>query len=349
VTEGTHAEQALIFINYRRTDAGWPADHLASKLKSTFGEDRVFLDVRGIDAGDDFAAVLDEKLRRTTILIVLIGEGWLQVHDKFGRRRLDQADDWVRNEIRMGLRRQHCRVIPVLIDDAELPSPSETEALPEDIARLLALERIRIRQTNSDDDVEALTRQLEKAGFLRLPDSTQPFADGLFSDPQVIDVVARLRKLQQHQGTEFVGRVELLRELDRLFNRKTFRFEPLRKCPEQRWADRLDSAYQTERVLRDWERNVREVAEDKYLTYIDLLKEVGSYCMQMGALLFEPAVDYNSIKDHIGKTTFKAHLPAEIRFPVGPDKQPIIPDQVNNPIERYRKRAVALMNRLGKD
>jgi hypothetical protein len=99
-------------------------------------------------------------------------------------------------------------------------------------------------------------------------------------------------------------------------------------------------------VLQDWERNVREVADDKYEIYVDLLKEVGSYCMQMGALLFKPPVNYNSIKDHIGKTTFKAQLPSEIPFPRSSDMQPIIPDEINNPIERPRKRAVTLMNRL---
>jgi hypothetical protein len=102
-------------------------------------------------------------------------------------------------------------------------------------------------------------------------------------------------------------------------------------------------------VLRDWERNVGEVADDKYEIYVDLLKEVGSYCMQMGALLFKPPVDYNIIEDHIGKTTFKAQLHREIRFPAGSDKQPIIPDEINNQIERPRKRAVTLMNRLRKE
>jgi hypothetical protein len=213
----------------------------------------------------------------------------------------------------------------------------------------LALEYIPLRQTNSDDDIEVLSRELEEAGFRRRRDPSEAISSEEFSDNHVLDVVLRLRKLQQRPGTEFVGRRELFRELDRLFNRKTFRFEALRKCPEQRWADRLDSAYQTENVLKDWEHNAREVAEDKYPMYVDLLREVGSYCMQMGALLFEPAVDYNSIKGHIGKTTFKAQLPAEVRFPVGPDKQPIIPNEVNNPSERYRKRAVRLMNTLGKE
>lgn len=345
MTEVPQAEQAIIFINYRRVDAGWPADLLASTLKRTFGENRVFLDVRGIDAGDEFAAVLEENLRRAAVLVVLIGSGWLHVQDKYGRRRLDKEADWVRNEIRAGLQRQSCRVIPVLIDDAELPD--EEEALPEDIAALLERNRIRIRQTNSEDDIEALCKVLEHAGFRRIAGFTEPLSGDEFNDPEVRDVVMTLRKLQQDPGSEFVPRRELLRELDRLFNRKTFRFETLRNCPEQRWADRLDSAYQTEKVLRSYARNVREVAEDKYPMYVELLKEVGSYCMQMGVLLFEPAVDYNRIKDHIGKPTFKAQLPDGIRFPAGPDKQPRIPNEVNNPIEVHRKRAVKLMDLLG--
>lgn len=342
----TQAERAVIFINYRRSDAGWAADHLASALKRTFGEDRIFVDVRDIDAGDEFAAVLEESLQQAAVLVVLIGTGWLHVQDKYGRRRLDKDDDWVRREIRMGLQLHSCKVIPVLIDDAELPA--EGEALPEDIAGLLTRQRFQIRQTNSDNDIEALSRELAKAGFQPIPDSTETFDGQEFSDKIVLDVVETLRKLQEREATEFVNRRELLRELDRLFNRKTFRFEALRECPEQRWADRLDSAYQTEKALRIWERNVREVAEDKYLIYVDVLREVGSYCMQMGARLFEPAVDYNSIENHIGKTTFKAQLPTERRFEGFPDKPPVISDEINDGIEPHRKRAVTLMNKFGK-
>jgi len=289
VTDLSQAEQGIIFINYRRTDAGWPADHVATELKRAFGEDRVFLDVRDINAGDNFTDDLEEQVRQATVLLVLIGKHWLYAHDKYGRRRLDKEDDWVRKEIRIGLERQPCKVIPVLVDDAELPD--DTDALPDDIAGLLHRQFMRIRQANSIGDIEALRNEIEKAGFRRILDSSEEFSDQSFSDKLVLDVVVRLRQLQQRQGAEFVGRRDLLRELDRLFNRKTFRFEALRRCPEQRWDDRLDSAYQTEKVLRDWERNVREVADDKYEIYVDLLKELGSYRMQMGVLLFKPPVD----------------------------------------------------------
>ena len=43
----------VIFINYRRSDAGWPADRLAERLRTAFGNDRVFLDVRSVEAGED--------------------------------------------------------------------------------------------------------------------------------------------------------------------------------------------------------------------------------------------------------------------------------------------------------
>lgn len=193
--------------------------------------------------------------------------------------------------------------------------------------------------------MQAVAREIEKAGFQRL---TQPTIGEDFSDERVRDVVVTLRQLQRQGRQEFVERRALLRELDRLFNRKTFRFEPLRRCPEQRWADRLDSTYQTEKALRMWERNIREVAEDQYPVYVDLLKEVGSYAMLMGVHLFDARVDVARIKPHIGSTSFKAQLPPEHQFPVGTDKQPIIPDEVNDPIEHHRERAVRLMNRLQK-
>ena len=233
------------FCRHAKDFATLCPNHLATELKRAFGDDRVFLDVRNIDAGGNFTDEIEEQVRQATVLLVLIGKDWLLAHDKYGRRRLDKQDDWVRKEIRIGLQRQPCKVIPVLIDDAELPD--DADALPNDIAELLHRQLMQIRQANSIRDIEALRDEIEKAGFRRIRDSREDFSDQSFTDKLVLDVVVRLRQLQQRQGAEFVGRRDLLRELDRLFNRKTFRFEPLRRCAEQRWDDRLDSAYQTEK------------------------------------------------------------------------------------------------------
>ena len=169
MSEVEQPDDAIIFFNFRRTDAGWLAEHLTVKLKTAFGKDRVYLDVRGIEAGDDFTEEIRSHLERATVLIVFVCKQWLGVHDKFCRRRLDKRDDWVRREIRTALARKGCKVIPVLLDDAQLPN--ETEALPRDIAPLLRLQRISISLATSEHDIDRLLDEIEKSGFRRLADS----------------------------------------------------------------------------------------------------------------------------------------------------------------------------------
>jgi len=161
------SEEAIIFVNYRRADGGWPAGHLADKLQNAFGRDRVFLDVRSIDAGDDFTEEISSRFRleMTSVLIVVIDEKWLFAQDNVGKRRLDHRSDWVRVEIRAALARKDCRLIPVFVDDAKLPP--EKEALPRDIAPLLKRQRFSIRQETSESDIDRLIYEVEKSGFAR--------------------------------------------------------------------------------------------------------------------------------------------------------------------------------------
>jgi hypothetical protein len=345
MTDASRSDEPIVFVNYRRTDAGWPAEVIERELKNAFGQDRVFLDTREINAGDDFTEQLEDGLRRAGALLVLVGAGWLQAHDRFGRRRLDSPNDWVRREIRTALSNERCRVIPVLVDDATLPD--EPEALPGDIAALLNRQPAQVRQAHIDDDIAVLSTVLEQQGFRRLRQpGTGPLGDQEFSDRKVNDVVARLRDLHHRRRSEFLDGRELLSELDLLFNRKTFRFETLRECSEQRWRDRLDSAYQTLRVLQAYMRNVRAAAPDKYRVYVDLVDEVEGYVMQMGQLLFKPPVDANELGPHVGKETFKDHVPPAIRFRPARDKKPVIADQINDAIESHRVRAIQLMDEL---
>jgi hypothetical protein len=335
-------QQGVIFINYRRTDAGWPADLIATALKSRFGEGRVFQDVRDIAAGDAFGSVLEEQFRKTAVLLVLVGPGWLRAQDEFGRRRLDEVSDWVRREIREALEKPQCRVIPILLGDATLPH--QDDALPADIAALLQRQQFKLRQ-GSEQDIDALTATIEQIGFKRV-DQHPTRAKGvrIYADPLINDVVARLWTLRDERGVEFLDADDLMPELDLLFNRKTFRFESLRRCPEQRWGDRLDSAYQTLQVLRDFTRDTMK--SPKYQEYRDLLREVDLYCMEMGALLFDPSVDFERIREHIGRPTFKDQLPKAILFPKGISNDPIIPDEINNRIEAHRTGAITLMDQL---
>ncbi len=52
-----------IFINYRRSEDRGFARLLFDKLKSVFGEDRLFMDVETLHGTNDFPAKLAEEIR----------------------------------------------------------------------------------------------------------------------------------------------------------------------------------------------------------------------------------------------------------------------------------------------
>jgi hypothetical protein len=164
-----------------------------------------------------------------------------------------------------------------------------------------------------------------------------------FSDQRVCDIAQHLSALEAAYG--LVPRELILRELTSLFDRKTFT-EPLRECSNQNWAYRLDSCYQTLRLLQQRERNVKAVAADLTTRYIELRTEVDRYCMQMGVCLFTPEVNYARIEGHIGKATFKANLPPERKFAKLLNGNPSIPDEIADAIEKHRLRAVELKESL---
>src|SRR5512132_3204187 len=147
-----------IFICYRREDAAG-AGRLYDRLEHTFGPQRLFMDVDNIPPGEDFVAVLKTQVAACDVLLALIGRGWLTATDMTGLCRLDNPDDFVRIEIASGLA-QGKRVIPVLVDDATMPTANE---LPEELMPLARRQAVRIAHDRFKDDAERLTRVLEKA------------------------------------------------------------------------------------------------------------------------------------------------------------------------------------------
>jgi hypothetical protein len=126
------APRARVFISYRREDTGAAAEHLHASLSQRLGADSVFRDLVTIQPGQDFSSVIDEAIRQTSVLIALIGPRWLTITGRGGRRRLDSPNDPVRQEIESALS-LNVPVIPVLVDDARMPTRSQ---LPRSIAEL---------------------------------------------------------------------------------------------------------------------------------------------------------------------------------------------------------------------
>jgi TIR domain len=120
--ERTGCGSSGVFISYRRTDSDYPAGWLFERLAERFGRDRVFKDVDSLQPGDDFAEVITAAASSCSALVAVIGERWLTITDEYGRRRLDDPDDFVRLEIEAALNRG-VRVSPVLVDRASMPAP----------------------------------------------------------------------------------------------------------------------------------------------------------------------------------------------------------------------------------
>ncbi len=131
-----------IFISYRRDDSKAITGRIYDRLVKTFGEGNVFKDVDRIPPGSTFAEVLDAELLKCNILLVIIGRTWVNITDAQGNRRLYKEDDFVRIEVERGLNRPDLLVIPVMVDEAVVPSPSE---LPDTLNKLSSLQVVQVR------------------------------------------------------------------------------------------------------------------------------------------------------------------------------------------------------------
>jgi len=146
-----------VFISYRRDDSGGYAGRLFDVLAARFGHDQTFMDLDDIQGGDNFAAVIDEKVGQCSVLLALIGERWLTLKGADGVRRLDAPGDFVRLEIAKALERG-VRVIPVLVGGAAMPGEAD---LPEALRPLAVHQAIDLRDAHFHADANQLIDLLQ--------------------------------------------------------------------------------------------------------------------------------------------------------------------------------------------
>lgn len=148
-----------IFISYRREDSEGQAGRLYDDLAARFGDDRVFMDVAGIGVGSDFRKVIEERVARCAVLLVVIGKRWLDARDAAGQRRLDNPADFVRLETASALKREHITVVPVLIGGAAMP---EARDLPPDLQALAFRNAAPLSHTRWQSDLDVLSAELHR-------------------------------------------------------------------------------------------------------------------------------------------------------------------------------------------
>jgi TonB family protein len=147
-----------IFISYRRHDSEGEAGRLFDDLAGQFGENSVFMDVAGIEAGRDFRKAIDESVSSCGVLLALIGPGWLDEKDEKGNRRLDDPSDFVRVETASALKRD-IPVIPVLLRGAKMP---RSDQLPADLQELAYRNGVELTHARWRSDFQLLVEPLRR-------------------------------------------------------------------------------------------------------------------------------------------------------------------------------------------
>lgn len=144
-----------VFICYRRLDSQGFAGRLGDDLIELLGESNVFRDDE-IEAGDDYTDVLKRSVARCSVLLVVIGKGWLAARNSDGSRRLDNPEDWVRVEVESGLERDML-VVPVLVGGAQMPAEPE---LPRSLGDLSRRQAFVMSDRRWEEDLQALVSVL---------------------------------------------------------------------------------------------------------------------------------------------------------------------------------------------
>jgi len=151
--------EVSIFISYRRDDDSLRAVLLDLVISGAFNEPskppkvRIFRDTCQ-RLGVTWPKELQEQISSADVVLVVIGPKWLEARAEFERRRIDQTDDWVRQEIELA---RNSTVIPIAFGGARIPP---TEALPQSIAYLSDKQGVEVRDEALESDLQPVLLEI---------------------------------------------------------------------------------------------------------------------------------------------------------------------------------------------
>jgi hypothetical protein len=151
-----------IFLSYRRSDCQAQANGLYDGLRNRLPDARVFMDIDSIPAGVDFEEHIQREISVCDLVLVMIGDNWLDARPGSDVRRIDEPEDFVRLEIESALSSAQVRTLPVLVERAQMPRSAE---LPESIARLARINAIELSDMRWRADLDRLVDAVEALGL----------------------------------------------------------------------------------------------------------------------------------------------------------------------------------------
>ena len=142
-----------VFVSYRRRDSAAEASLLTALLRQRFGRGRIFLDTAAIEPGEIWPERLLEAVRSSDVVLAVMGASYASVTREGSQvPSIFEHRDWVRLELTEAIRSRK-RIVPVLVNDARLPDPSE---VPEDLHPVLDCQAFRFRVENAESDADTL-------------------------------------------------------------------------------------------------------------------------------------------------------------------------------------------------
>lgn len=148
-----------IFLSYRRSDSGAVANRIYDQLAIFFGADNIFR-IEDVSRGENFVLTLERAIRKCKVMIVLIGQDWLEAREVQGSGQLWVPTDLVRRPVEKALQRD-IAIIPILLDGAVMPNQDD---LPQPLRPLIDYQSAIIRsgEPTFRYDMRRLVQSLEK-------------------------------------------------------------------------------------------------------------------------------------------------------------------------------------------
>jgi TIR domain len=161
-----------IAISYRRSDTSAISGRIFDRLAAHYGKPSVFMDVDNIPIGIDFRAHIGATLRRTDVVLAIIGARWMGAQDG-GEARIREESDPVRVEIETAFARG-APVIPVLVDGAKMP---DAAALPQSLETFAFLNAAEVATGRDfDGQIGRLIAAIDRAAAAKPDDAASIYA-----------------------------------------------------------------------------------------------------------------------------------------------------------------------------
>ncbi|MEM9671817.1 MAG: toll/interleukin-1 receptor domain-containing protein [Bacteroidota bacterium] len=159
-----------IFVSYRRDDEPTVTGRLIDYLRTFYGEGNILHDIDSIPKGIDYKEFIEKSMQEIDLMLVIIGEKWINMKSKKNNIKLFEEDDIVRTEI-IEAKTKKRKILPVLVGNAQMP---DKHSLPSDLKFLSTINACRLREDpDFRQDAKNLKSDIKKLLNIRqrpLPD-----------------------------------------------------------------------------------------------------------------------------------------------------------------------------------